>query len=168
MARSPIATERRSAAIASTAFQRQFVDYCQLHDLQLWSFASAEAQVAAVADDIAYDAHDIDDGLRAKLFRLDDIAAVPLPAGIIGEIRAAYPGLDDVRLVHELIRQLIGLLIDDVVTESAGRLAKLAPRSADEVRRAAAPVGSFSHRWRRRIAPSKASLRRACIATPES
>jgi dGTPase len=121
------------------------VDYCQLHDLQLWSFASAEAQVAAVADDIAYDAHDIDDGLRAKLFWLDDIAAVPLPAGIIGEIRAAYPGLDDVRLVHELIRQLIGLLIDDVVTESAGRLAKLAPRSADEVRRAAAPVGSFSH-----------------------
>ena len=121
------------------------LDYCQLHDLQLWSFASAEAQVAAVADDIAYDAHDIDDGLRAKLFRLDDIAAAPLPAGIIGKIRAAYPGLDDVRLAHELIRQLIGLLIDDVVTESASRLAKLAPRSADEVRRAAAPVGSFSH-----------------------
>jgi dGTPase len=120
------------------------LDYCQLHDLQLWSFASAEAQVAAVADDIAYDAHDIDDGLRAKLFRLDDIAAAPLPAGIIGKIRAAYPGLDDVRLAHELIRQLIGLLIDDVVTESASRLAK-APRSADEVRRAAAPVGSFSH-----------------------
>src|SRR5438034_11199073 len=70
------------------------LDYCQLHDLQLWSFASAEAQVAAVADDIAYDAHDIDDGLRAKLFRLDDIAAAPLPAGIIGKIRAAYPGLD--------------------------------------------------------------------------
>jgi len=121
------------------------LDYCQLHDLQLWSFASAEAQVAAVADDIAYDAHDIDDGLRAKLFRLDDIAAVPLPAGIISKIRAAYPGLDDVRLAHELIRQLIGLLIDDVVTESASRLAKLAPRSADEVRRAAASVGSFSH-----------------------
>jgi dGTPase len=121
------------------------LDYCQLQDLQLWSFASAEAQVAAVADDIAYDAHDIDDGLRAKLFRLDDIAAVPLPAGIIGKIRAAYPGLDDVRLAHELIRQLIGLLIDDVVTESASGLAKLAPRSADEVRRATAPVGSFSH-----------------------
>ena len=121
------------------------LDYCQLHDLQLWSFASAEAQVAAVADDIAYDAHDIDDGLRAKLFRLDDIAAVPLPAEIIGEIRAAYPGLDDVRLAHELIRQLIGLLIDDVVTENVNRLAKLAPRSADEVRRATAPVGSFSH-----------------------
>src|SRR5947207_4248939 len=62
------------------------VDYCACQDLELWSFASAEAQVAAVADDIAYDAHDIDDGLRAKLFRLEDIAAVPLPTGIIGEI----------------------------------------------------------------------------------
>ena len=66
----------------------------KLQDLQFWSFASVEAQIAAVADDIAYDAHDIDDGLRAELFALDDIAAVPLPGRIIGEIRAAYPGLD--------------------------------------------------------------------------
>jgi dGTPase len=120
------------------------VDYCACQDLELWSFASAEAQVAAVADDIAYDAHDIDDGLRAKLFRLEDIAAVPLPAGIIGEIRAAYPGLDHDRLVHELIRRLIGLLIDDVVAESGARLAKLSPRSADDIRRAAGAVGGFS------------------------
>ena len=57
------------------------------------------------ADDIAYDAHDIDDGLRAELFHIDDIAAVPLPGEIIGDIRAAYPDLDDHRLVHELIRR---------------------------------------------------------------
>ena len=61
----------------------------------MWSFPSVEAQVAAFADDIAYDAHDIDDGLRAELFGLDDIAAVALPGKIIGEIRAAYPALDD-------------------------------------------------------------------------
>jgi dGTPase len=120
------------------------LDYTRLQDLQLWSFAGVEAQIAAVADDIAYDAHDIDDGLRAELFGLDDIAAVPLPGRIVSEIRTAYPGLDAHRLVHELIRQLIGLLIDDVVAETGRRIAALAPRSADDVRRAAAPVVSFS------------------------
>ncbi len=120
------------------------LDYCQRQDLQLWSFAGAEAQVAAVADDIAYDAHDLDDGLRAKLFELDEIVAVPLPGRIADAIRADHPNLDDDRLVHELIRRLIGLLIDDVVAESAGRLAVLKPNSAEDVRRAAAPVGAFS------------------------
>jgi len=120
------------------------LDYSRLQDLQLWSFASAEAQIAAVADDIAYDAHDIDDGLRAGLFQLDDIAEVPLPGRILGEIRASYPGLDVHRLVHELIRHLIGLLIDDIVAETGRRLTALAPRSADDVRRAVAPVAAFS------------------------
>jgi dGTPase len=122
------------------------LDYVKLQDLQLWSFAGVEAQLAAVADDIAYDAHDIDDGLRAGLFRLDDIAAVALPGRIIGDIRAAHPGLDPDRLVHELVRQLIGLLIDDVVAEAGRRLAELAPRSADDVRQAAAPCAGFSPR----------------------
>ena len=120
------------------------LDYTRLQDLQLWSFASAEAQIAAVADDIAYDAHDIDDGLRAGLFSLDDIGTVPLPGGIIGQIRATYRGLDDHRLAHELIRQLIGLLIDDVVAETARRLKALGPRSADDVRAAMATVAGFS------------------------
>ena len=113
-------------------------------DLQLWSFPSAEAQVAAFADDIAYDAHDIDDGLRADLFRLDDIAAVALPGEIIAGIRAAYPDLDDARIVHEFVRRLIGLLIEDVIAETRRRLTALAPRSADDVRRASAAVVAFS------------------------
>jgi dGTPase len=120
------------------------LDYSRRQDLQLWSFAGVEAQIAAVADDIAYDAHDIDDGLRAELFALDDIAAVPLPGEIVGEIRAAHPHLDVSRLVHELVRQLIGLLIDDVVAETSRRLAVLAPRSADDVRQAQSPVVGFS------------------------
>src|ERR1700685_1099172 len=62
------------------------LDYVRLQDLQLWSFPSVEAQIAAVADDIAYDAHDIDDGLRAELFGIDDIAALPLPANIVADI----------------------------------------------------------------------------------
>ncbi len=120
------------------------LDYTKLEDLQLWSFAGVEAQIAAFADDIAYDAHDIDDGLRAELFHIDDIAAVALPGRIIGDICAAYPGLDSHHLVHELVRQLIGFLIDDVVAETTRRLAGLGPRSADDVRSAASPVAGFS------------------------
>jgi dGTPase len=120
------------------------LDYSQRQDLQLWSFAGAEAQVAAVADDIAYDAHDIDDGLRAKLFSLEEIAEVPQASQIVRAIRADHPDLDHDRMVHEVIRRLIGSLIDDVVTETASRLAALKPNSADDVRRAATPVGAFS------------------------
>jgi len=119
-------------------------EYDRLQDLQLWSYPSAEAQVAAVADDIAYDAHDIDDGLRAELFALRDLTAIPAAAAIIGEIRAAFPGLDETRVAHEFVRRLIGLLIEDVITETARRLAKLDPHSADEVRNASAAVVAFS------------------------
>jgi dGTPase len=118
--------------------------YDKLQDLRLWSFAGVEGQIAAFADDIAYDAHDIDDGLRAALFAIDDIAVVPLPRRLIGDIRAAYPNLDSHRLVHELIRQLIGFLIDDVVAETGRRLEGLGPLSADDVRNATAPVAGFS------------------------
>src|SRR5271169_6213203 len=68
--------------------------YNKIQDLELWSQPSAEAQVAALADDIAYDAHDIDDGLRADLFTLDDIAAVAIVGDIVREIDARPPGLD--------------------------------------------------------------------------
>jgi dGTPase len=116
----------------------------RLQDLQLWSFASAEAQVAAIADDIAYDAHDIDDGLRAGLFTLDDLAAVPFLAGLIVEIRASHPRIDPSRAAHELVRRVITRLIEDVVAESARRLEALAPRRAEDVRLAGGPVIAFS------------------------
>jgi dGTPase len=119
-------------------------DYVRLQDLQLWSFAGVEAQAAAFADDIAYDAHDIDDGLRAELFSLDEIAAVALPGTIIAGIRQAYPGLEPARVVHEFVRRLIGLLIEDVVAETGRRLAALAPRAADDVRQAHSAVVGFS------------------------
>jgi dGTPase len=140
-------TDRKGAPLAryrEHGVPATILDYSRLQDLQLWSFAGVEAQIAAFADDIAYDAHDIDDGLRAELFDLDEIAAVPLPGKIIGEVRAAHPRLDAHRLVHELVRQLIGLLIDDVVAETGRRLATLAPRSVDDVRRAPSPVAAFS------------------------
>ena len=120
------------------------LDYVKLQDLQLWSFAGVEAQMAAFADDIAYDAHDIDDGLRAGLFGLNDIAQVPLPGNLLNEIRAEHPELDDGRMIHELIRRLIGLLIEDVVAETGRKLEALKPRTADDVRLASAPVAGFS------------------------
>ncbi|MGA7486812.1 MAG: deoxyguanosinetriphosphate triphosphohydrolase [Xanthobacteraceae bacterium] len=113
-------------------------------DLELWSFASAEAQIAAISDDIAYDAHDIDDGLRAGLFALDDLAVVPLIDDIVRRIHDESPGLESGRLAHELVRRLITQMIEDVIAETGSRLRALAPRSADDVRHAEAPVGAFS------------------------
>src|ERR1700745_4417962 len=107
MARSRFATAARYALIVS---ERGLAHAIALHgiirDLELWSFASAEAQVAAIADDIAYDAHDIDDGLRAALFALDDLAEVPPIRELLGDIRGRHRGLDPGGLVHELIRRL--------------------------------------------------------------
>lgn len=105
-------------------------------------FASAEAQCAALADDIAYNAHDLDDGLRAGLFALDACRAVPFLAMLLDEIVARHPGLDANRTIHELSRRLITRLVEDVIAESAARLAGL--DSLDAVRGAGRPVVAFS------------------------
>jgi dGTPase len=118
--------------------------YQSKQDLELWSFASAEAQTAALADDIAYDAHDIDDGLRAGLFTLDDIGAVPTVADILRDIGTAFPALDPARRTHELVRRLITRMIEDVITETRRRTERLAPHSASDIRGASEPVVAFS------------------------
>src|ERR1700722_8621903 len=113
-------------------------------DLQLWSYPGLEAQIASFPHDIAYDAHDIDDGLRAGLFGLDDIAGVELSGRILAEIRTDFPQLDEARVVHEFVRRLIGLLIEDAVPEPGRRAAALAPRSVDDVRAAPSALVGFS------------------------
>jgi dGTPase len=118
--------------------------HAERQDLELWSFASAEAQVAALADDIAYDAHDIDDGLRAGLFDIDDLAAIAAVQDILTRIRREFPNIDASRLAHELVRRLITQMIEDVIAETGSRLRNLAPRSVEDVRHAAIPVGAFS------------------------
>ena len=115
--------------------------YSRIQDLELWSYASAEAQAAALADDIAYDAHDIDDGLRADLFTLNDIAAVPAVGAIVREIDI---GLDPARRAHETVRRIITRMIEDVMAETARRVAAFKPRSYADVRNAAQAVVAFS------------------------
>jgi len=120
------------------------IDYCAVQDLALGRYPSAEAQAGAIADDIAYDAHDIDDGLRAGLFALDDLGDVPLAGDVLRELATLYPHIEPGRRAHEVVRRLITRMIDDVLAESARRLAALGPRSVEDVRGAAAPVIAFS------------------------
>jgi dGTPase len=129
---------------AAHGVPQAILDYTARHDLALWSYASAEAQVAAIADDIAYDAHDLDDGLRADLFSLADLADAPVIGGLLREVRDRYPGIDQARLTHEVVRRLIGRLIEDVATESVRRLGVAAPTSSDEVRAAGNAMVAFS------------------------
>ncbi len=119
-------------------------DFVKIYDLELTSFASLEAQAAAIADDIAYDAHDIDDGLRAGLFRVDDLKVMPVAAAMVAEIDSKYPALDADRRGAELVRELISYLIGSAVAESERRLAAARPNSVDEVRHHGKQLIAFS------------------------
>lgn len=103
-----------------------------------------EAQIAAVADDVAYCTHDLDDGLRAGFFALDELADVPLARDALAEVDAAFPGLEPARRVHETIRRLLDLLARDLIDGARRRLAAAAPGSPDAVRRARAPMVAFT------------------------
>jgi dGTPase len=118
--------------------------YNESHDLELASYPGPEAQVAAIADDIAYNNHDVDDGLRAGLFSYEDMADVALVGPVFAEVRATYPDLDESRLVHEAVRRMIGEMVSDILEESRKRLDAAACGSAAEVRALDHPVIAFS------------------------
>jgi len=120
------------------------LDYTGKHDLELATFASAEAQVAALADDIAYHSHDLDDGWRANLFTPTDLAHLPVVGEALAQARQASLDVPPPRLRHETIRRVINVLITDLVAETRRRIAELAPRDAAAVRAAKAPVVAFS------------------------
>lgn len=120
------------------------LDYDALNDLELARFAGPEAQAAALADDIAYDSHDLDDGLRAGLFELADLTAVPFLRDILDEIDRLHPTLESSRKIHELARRVITRFVEDVIAESGRRIAALSPRAVADIRAAPAPVIAFS------------------------
>ncbi len=115
-----------------------------VRDLELHTQPGPEAQVASLADDIAYHAHDLDDGLRAGLFDAAAVADVPLAGPAIREVDQAFPGLEPSRLAHETVRRMIDAMVGDVLAETRTRLADSAPGSAAEVRALAHPVVAFS------------------------
>ncbi len=133
-------------------------EYNRRHDLELDRHAGLEAQAAAIADDIAYDTHDIDDGLRAGLISLDMLEEVPLCAGILAGVRRQYPALDPVRTAHELMRRQITLMVEDVIATASARIERLAPRSASDVHAAGTTLVTFSEPMRRAEAELKSFL----------
>jgi len=118
--------------------------YNELHDLELDRFAGIEAQCAAIADDIAYNTHDIDDGLRAGLLELDMLEDLALPGKILRQVRERYPALDDVRVGHELMRRQITIMVEDVIRAATENLARLRPESAEAVRAAGETIVTFT------------------------
>ncbi len=132
--------------------------YVDNHDLELHTFASAEAQIAAQSDDIAYNNHDIDDGLRAGLFSIEDLLDVPLAGPIFHSVHKSYPELDTSRMIHEAVRRMIGAMVDDLIGETERRLAEARPESATAVRHHSHPVAGFSQEMRENDAALKKFL----------
>ncbi|MBB4290657.1 dGTPase [Rhizobium leguminosarum] len=120
------------------------LDYCELHDLELATYASLEAQVAAIADDIAYNTHDIDDGLRSGYLTFDMLEEIPFLAGLMAEVRARYPHLEPSRFTHEIMRRQITRMVEDVIGVAQQRLSLLRPGSATDIRGADRVVATFS------------------------
>ena len=119
-------------------------DYNARHDLELHTYASAEAQVAALADDIAYNNHDLHDGLRAELFSTDEIAELPILRDCFAAVDQKYPGLNYYRRRHEALRRFFGILVDDVMAVARHNLADLDPQTAQDIRDAGRPMVRFS------------------------
>jgi dGTPase len=113
-------------------------------DLELATWPGLEAQVAAVADDIAYDNHDIDDGLRSGLLDLDDLLSVPLVRRLWDAVERRHPGLDRERQIKALVRDGIGTMVEDVLAETARCVAQSGVGMLDEVRAAGKALAGFS------------------------
>jgi len=144
----PLTGPAASAKAQARPIPRTIAAFSANWDLDLGGFASLEAQVAAVSDDIAYNNHDIDDGLRAGLFTLDDLTDVPLAGPIVASVRRQYPAIEADRTIHETVRRMIGEMVEDVTAETMRRIAESEVRSASDVRKAGRTLAVFSERMR--------------------
>lgn len=121
-----------------------FRDFNKQYDLKLQTYSSVEAQCAAIADDIAYNAHDLDDGLRAGIFELSDLEDVAFAGETLAAVRAKYPNLEEGRVRHEIVRRQITAMVEDAILEARSRLQNLNPQSVDDVRDAGKTIVTFS------------------------
>lgn len=120
------------------------LEYSSVHDLELNRFAGLEAQCAAIADDIAYNAHDIDDGLRSGLLQIEQLNEVAITADILHDIRQQYPKLDNTRTGYEVIRRQITLMVEDVIQNSVQLIAEMKPNNIDDIHNADKKLVCFS------------------------
>jgi len=142
-------------------------DFDALFDLELNRHAGIEAQCAAIADDIAYNTHDIDDGLRSGLLTLDMLKELALPHEILGEVEARYPALDAVRTGHELLRRQITRMVEDVIVTAGATLEQMAPRSPEDIHAAGRTIVAFSSQMAAREKELKAFLYRNVYRHPD-
>ena len=136
------------------------VEYQEVQDLELQTFPGPEAQVAALSDDIAYNNHDLDDGLRAGLFPIEAVQEAPTAWATFAAVRNRYPGIDDSRWIHESVRRLIHAMITDLLDETRRRIDAVRPGSAAEVRAMDGPLVSFSPAMQAQDRELKAFLHR--------
>ena len=132
------------AAPRKTPLPEPIREYNAQHDLALDTFPGPEAQVAALADDIAYNTHDIDDGLRAKLFAVADVKRIPVVAEAFHEVEMAYTGLEERRLIHEAVRRLIDRMVRDLLAETRRRIGAAQPATVADIRALGQPIAAFS------------------------
>ena len=127
-----------------TRLPASIAEYDKRHDLALGGWPGPEAQVAAIADDIAYNHHDLDDGLRAGFFAIDDLHAVPHVAATFRDTGERYPGIEPHRQIHETVRRLIDAMVRDVLAEASRRLKNAQPGDVQAIRGLGHPVVAFS------------------------
>ncbi len=134
------------------------VEFDRRFDLRLTGWPSAEAQVAALADDVAYNNHDVDDGLQAGIFSLDELAEVALVGPILAGVRADFPLLEPGLVRLETVRRMIGAMIGDIMAETAARVRSAKPETADDVRAMGGPLVAFSAEMTEDLARLRAFL----------
>ena len=123
---------------------RAILEYAKIQDLQLETFSGPEAQVAAMADDLAYNNHDIDDGLRAGLFSIKELSDLPLVGSIFSGVSKEFPEIDLSRTIHEAVRRLIGVMANDLIRETKRRLDQSGAEVVDDIRNLGQPISGFS------------------------